>query len=91
VRSAPCSLSHPDRPGHPPDEVPIIQGRRSTTPLPLATWTTGEAGGERRRAAGQALPQVLPLRVKPVGLPALPVWVAWKPMLTEPFGGMAAL
>ena len=30
----------------------------------------------------QATVQAAPLRVNEVGLPALPVWVAWKPMLT---------
>ena len=35
--------------------------------------------------------QVTPLRVNAVGLPLFPVWLAWKPMLTEPFAAMVAL
>ena len=39
----------------------------------------------------QAMEQDAPLRVNEAGLAVLPVWVAWKPMLTEPLAGMAAL
>ena len=37
------------------------------------------------------MPQDAPLRVNDVGLAALPLWVAWKPMLTEAFGASAPL
>ncbi len=39
----------------------------------------------------QATVQEAPLRVNAVGLAALPVCVAWKPMVIEPLTGMAAL
>ena len=40
---------------------------------------------------GQTLVQAAPLRVNEVGLAVLPVWVAWKPMLTDPPAAMAPL
>jgi len=45
----------------------------------------------REPAPDQAMEQAVPLRVNEVGLAALPVWVAWKPTLTEALGAMAAL
>ena len=35
--------------------------------------------------------QVAPLRVNPLGAALLPLWLAWKPMVVEPPGAMAAL
>ena len=35
--------------------------------------------------------QAVPLSVNPLGAPLLPVWVAWKPMVVEPPGGMVPL
>ena len=35
--------------------------------------------------------QVVPLRVKDAGVPVLPVWVAWKPIVIDAFGAIAAL
>ncbi len=40
---------------------------------------------------GQATLQAAPLRVNEAGLPVLPVWLAWKPMLTDPPGAMLPL
>ena len=40
---------------------------------------------------GQAVEQEAPLRVNAAGAAALPVWLAWKPMLTEALGAMAPL
>lgn len=38
-----------------------------------------------------AMVQVLPLSVKDAGLPVLPVWVAWKPMLMDAFAAIVEL
>ena len=40
---------------------------------------------------GQAVEQDAPLRVNDAGLAVLPVWLAWKPMVTEALGAIAAL
>ena len=39
----------------------------------------------------QAKVQAWPLSVKLVGLPVLPVWVAWNPKFCEPFGVIVEL
>ncbi len=56
--------------------------RRPPGPIP---------GGRRLPAGSQAREQVLPLRVKAEGAAVLPVWVAWKPMSTEPPAGIEPL
>lgn len=50
----------------------------------------GNAGAHLRRRL-QAVAQGDPLSVNEAGGPASPVWVAWKPTLTEAFGAMVAL
>ncbi|GAB3838964.1 hypothetical protein GCM10029963_05640 [Micromonospora andamanensis] len=47
------------------------------------------AAPEYRRC--QATVQAAPLRVNEPGLAVLPVWVAWKPIVSDPLGGMLAL
>lgn len=39
----------------------------------------------------QVVVQVVPLRANEVGVAALPVWLAWKPMLTDALGAISAL
>jgi hypothetical protein len=39
----------------------------------------------------QAMAQVAPLRLNAVGAAVFPVWLAWKPMVTEVFGAITAL
>jgi hypothetical protein len=59
----------------------VGRGRRGA----VTAWWSG------RGAWGQATVQVAPLSRKPLGAAVFPVWVAWKPMLTEAFAAMAAL
>src|SRR3954467_15429208 len=48
------------------------------------------AGGGLRRPP-HAVVHAEPLRVNAAGAAALPVWLAWKPMLTEAFGARSTL
>lgn len=78
----------------------VTAGEREHAPPGGSSWGRVLSGrpaarpDHGRRAglgAGQAVVQVLPLRVKLVGAAVLPVWVAWKPNSTEPPAGMALL
>ncbi len=56
--------------------------RRTASSWPYARTRAGVAPGRAPPPAilaDQATVQGLPFRVNEVGLPALPVWVAWKP------------
>lgn len=71
---------------------------RNVSVVVAAEPYTGRPGPRLRRrpvygsgGSLRAQPQAAPLRVNPLGAVLLPVWVAWKPMLTEPPGGMVAL
>ena len=45
----------------------------------------------RPEPSGQPVVQALPLKVNAVGVPLLPVCVAWKPMVVEAPGAIVAL
>jgi len=49
------------------------------------------SGGAAVPSTGQATVQLEPLRLNEVGAAALPVWVAWKPMLTDALGAIDPL
>jgi hypothetical protein len=50
-----------------------------------------DAPADRPTIMGYETVQAVPLSVNELGLPVSPVWVAWKPMPTDPFAGMLAL
>jgi hypothetical protein len=64
-----------------PSKVDRINGN-----VGVAAKPTLPLGG----AAIQTAVQDMPLRVKELGLPVSPVWVAWKPMVVEAFGAIMA-
>ena len=53
--------------------------------------TIGHPHHGSRNCCGQAMVHAAPLSVNAVGVAVLPVWLAWKPTLTDAFGAMAAL
>ena len=63
----------------------------ASPPTPERERPGGEAPRPEGGAWGQPMVQVLPLRVKLVGLGLLPVWVPLKPMLVEAPGAMVPL
>jgi len=65
--------------------------RRALGTSVVRTTDVPSARVGRRAVADQAEVQAVPLRLKADGLAVLPVWVAWKPMLTDAPAAMTAL
>ena len=66
-------------------------GRGPVGPRPGALGAPSAGVSSAGLSMGQATVQLEPLRLKEVAAAALPVWVAWKPMLTDALGAIAPL
>ena len=93
--AVPFAAPAPVTSGHRPDASP---GRRNVVEVGGASpaknvYTSFMPGarGSRVVGGGHAVPHVCPLRANEVGAAVLPVWLAWKPTVTDAFGAMSAL